>query len=367
MPKNRIHTLSDGRYAYSGTDAAGKRHSIKSRQGESKRAFAKRCDQLDQTCAGEVTITTMDQLFNKWSTLHLSVKCSAGDQRATRQLYRLHVKPIIGHRALSDLTRADIFNLLTIAEKKQLSASTLSKIRGCISRPFNWAINTLGLSLTPPTAGLRYAYLRPDRDKRRRYLTEDETDRILAASNRSKYGAAFELMLELGLRPSEVLGIQARDIQGGFLSVRRGVSQYGLTQLKTSTARRDVPLTKRAKTILNRLKKSTAFRSSAGWLFYCEGAPDGLPSADRLKKELQRTIRKVNKRSESDEISLSVSIIKASPYDFRHTFATRMAERGMPAETLRAIMGHADVKTTLTYYVDVTPKMLDAARAIMDA
>lgn len=36
-------------------------------------------------------------------------------------------------------------------------------------------------------------------------------------------------------------------------------------------------------------------------------------------------------------------------YDFRHTFATRAAESGMPVATLAAILGHADLRSVMKY------------------
>lgn len=36
-------------------------------------------------------------------------------------------------------------------------------------------------------------------------------------------------------------------------------------------------------------------------------------------------------------------------YDFRHTFATRAAESGMPVATLAAILGRADLRSVMKY------------------
>ncbi len=36
-------------------------------------------------------------------------------------------------------------------------------------------------------------------------------------------------------------------------------------------------------------------------------------------------------------------------YDFRHTYATRAAESGMPVATLAAILGHADLRSVMKY------------------
>src|SRR5208282_3892454 len=47
-------------------------------------------------------------------------------------------------------------------------------------------------------------------------------------------------------------------------------------------------------------------------------------------------------------------------YDFRHTFATRAAESGMPVATLAAILGHADLRS-VTKYVHVRQEAQDRA------
>jgi integrase-like protein len=45
-------------------------------------------------------------------------------------------------------------------------------------------------------------------------------------------------------------------------------------------------------------------------------------------------------------------------YDFRHTFATRAAESGMPVAMLAAILGHADLRS-VTKYVHVRQEAQD--------
>jgi len=37
------------------------------------------------------------------------------------------------------------------------------------------------------------------------------------------------------------------------------------------------------------------------------------------------------------------------PHSLRHSFATRLMEQGVPAETVRILLGHASLKTTQTY------------------
>ena len=39
-----------------------------------------------------------------------------------------------------------------------------------------------------------------------------------------------------------------------------------------------------------------------------------------------------------------------TPHTFRHTFCTKMANKGMDSNTLQYIMGHANITMTLNYY-----------------
>ena len=40
---------------------------------------------------------------------------------------------------------------------------------------------------------------------------------------------------------------------------------------------------------------------------------------------------------------------KLTPHCLRHSFATRLIEEGLPAETVRILLGHASIKTTQAY------------------
>ena len=52
-------------------------------------------------------------------------------------------------------------------------------------------------------------------------------------------------------------------------------------------------------------------------------------------------------------------------YDFRHTFATRAAESGMPVATLAAILGHADLRSVMKY-VHVRQEAQDRAMSAFE-
>jgi len=53
------------------------------------------------------------------------------------------------------------------------------------------------------------------------------------------------------------------------------------------------------------------------------------------------------------------------PYDLRHTFATRAAERGMPIPTLAAVLGHANLRSVMKY-VHISQEHMDREMARVD-
>lgn len=370
MPRNRIHKLSDGRYGYSVTDKAGERHRMVSHKGETKDAFSARCDELDKQCKFELRTDTFDDLFSSWIDMHVKPNLSNGDEQTTVYLYESFVKRHIGHLSLSEISPATIYNMLNEAAANGWSRSTVSKVKGVVSRPFQWAIGSVGLDMIPPTAAIRFRMKKVKKSRRRRYLTDDEANRVMGHAIRSKYHDAFALMLILGLRPSEALGLQIGDIEPEHLNIERAITIHDDSDGKTDMAPRRIRLPHQGVHILNRLKRQAAFVTTEGWLFPSEGG--GKPSMNAMKSAFDRVVRatavhKRGGRNGMKKLELIQPPVTATMYDLRHTFATRMVAMGMPAVTLQKIMGHADIKTTLSYYVDVTEEMESKAADLMQS
>jgi site-specific recombinase XerD len=47
----------------------------------------------------------------------------------------------------------------------------------------------------------------------------------------------------------------------------------------------------------------------------------------------------------------TTGVRRANPHRFRHTFASDMITAGVSLPALMQLMGHADIQTTLVYYV----------------
>ena len=53
-------------------------------------------------------------------------------------------------------------------------------------------------------------------------------------------------------------------------------------------------------------------------------------------------------------------------HSLRHTFATTLAEKGVHPSTAQKMLGHSDIRMTLTIYTRTTEGMQDSATAALE-
>ncbi len=172
-------------------------------------------------------------------------------------------------------------------------------------------------------------------EKNRDFILDQKTEkRFLELADYPLKQAAI-LMLDLGLRPEEVVGLRKADISPDVVIVRSG---------KTESARRALPQTHRTKSVF---ELCFATFPDSEWVFpgskgqhFTRGALDNLYTAFR------------NEHGFPERMVL---------YSCRHTFATRLAEScNGDLFVLKEALGHADTKTCQKY-VHVQPNYLTLA------
>jgi integrase len=131
------------------------------------------------------------------------------------------------------------------------------------------------------------------------------------------------LMLETGMRPEEVYRIAPESVSlaGSYLFIPFG---------KTKAARRRVPLTTTAKSVVARRMAGL----EAPFLFPCD-------------TDAARPVPKVN--NAHDRAVRDSKVAKFRLYDLRHTWATRAAESGIDLVTLASLLGHSKIQMVLRY------------------
>ena len=154
-------------------------------------------------------------------------------------------------------------------------------------------------------------------------------------------------MTETGLRVSELLGLYDTDFRGDAFRVCRQLDRqrddWSVAPLKTLASNREVKVSKTAAAALERWRvirqidreKIGGYWNDTGLTFT---AANGQPLFER---NLQRTL---------DLILGAAGLRHYSLHDLRRTFGTSLANKKTPIHVVGALMGHADIKTTLGHY-----------------
>lgn len=192
---------------------------------------------------------------------------------------------------------------------------------------------------------------------------ESRNDRVLSLAEERRYLTAAakhdslhdlaRLMLQQGLRPQELLALQKThvDLDNRVLHV---------VDSKTPAATRTINLTNESCVILGR-----RMASASPWVF-----PSRRKVWHRRRKEFywvtvggkhltySGIVKAHNKACNESGVALGI-------YSLRHTFATRFYRATKDIESLRRVLGHADLKTLLRY-VHIDADDLRAAMAAFE-
>ena len=173
-----------------------------------------------------------------------------------------------------------------------------------------------------------------------RIVSHEEEQRYMAAAS-SLLRDVATLIVETGMRPEEVFTIRKENIHltPSYLFVPHG---------KTRFARRNIQLTDASREILSR-RLAVA---KGAFLF---------PRKGDYNQPLT-TVRKLH--------HAALRTAKIDPpfrlYDFRHTFGSRTAMAGVDLPTLKELMGHSDISTTMRYVHPTPEHKREAVRKLED-
>ncbi len=300
-------------------------------------------------------------------------------------LSRVHIIPALGTVALAKLSTQQIRQFLNEKQDSGLSSRTVQYLHAVLRKALNVALrdqmvirNVAALVEPPRVTAKEVQPLSPD--EARRFLQEIDGDRLQAL---------YVTSISLGLRQSEALALQWRDIdlESGKLRIRyqlqrfkpqasdldkhaRSAMEVHLVEPKTKKSRRtiDMPQVTLLALAAHRMQQSKD-RMLAGtkWappLVHCEGnlqeadfvftTPIGTPLYGcNLTRRFQKRLQ-------------DAGIEHHRFHDLRHTAATLLAVQGVHPKTIQAVLGwdQASMMDRYTHFVD---EMRQEAAKQMDA
>jgi len=193
-------------------------------------------------------------------------------------------------------------------------------------------------------------------------LTKEEAYRFFVALQDEPFDfqCALQLLVTAGLRRGECIGLQWQDIDFDFgtLFVRRSVIYNGevgiiVSAPKTPKSVRVVPLMPKTIEMLRRLHtlRAIQYRDTdlkEAYLFCKKESTFEPRDPNSVTKRMARFMR-------------AHDLPPYSPHDLRHSCASLLLAEGADVKSVQEILGHADSRTTLDFYVRADINQMRAA------
>jgi integrase/recombinase XerD len=286
--------------------------------------------------------------------------------------------------SITSIQRNDITRHLLSLKGKGHKPASLSRNLACLRGWFAWLKNTSVIKIDPTEA-----LSNPQRAKMLpQVLTQEEVKKLLAAATKSRDRLIIELLYGAGLRVSELVGLDRKDVN---------LSQNYLRCLGKGSKERIVPFGNQALLAVQEYTRDESEkRAAADEVVALKGnkkpaANDRSSSAIKLARERKAAEIKAAKTAQSTALSgparrrqalshahvrvqplltgidgkrltrlvvwqiikrlaTSAGITKKlSPHTLRHSFATHLLENGADLRAVQELLGHSSVVTTQLY------------------
>jgi integrase len=250
-----------------------------------------------------------------------------------------HLLPRFKRWKLLDISTDDVARLVAEMQRHGYSGWTiigaLSTLSGCLGRA-----KRRGLIPANPVAELTRDERPSVNGGEKRVLNEKEIATVLAKAT-DAFRPLIAVMIFSGLRLGEALALkwEAVDFKAGFLQVRQQLTPgRELTELKTTSGRRDVVLIPQLAKMLKEHRMASLHKQPADFLF---SAPSG---RGRDQRSTSRAIERTFKRAGLEGQGLS-------SHNLRHTYASLLIV-GLKLDPVgvAAQLGHSNPSTTLRIY-----------------
>ena len=376
---------SDGMYVYTYTDPLSKRRYVYAsdlmalREKEEK-LIKNQIEGLDQYVSGRVTV---DFVFDRYISSKKRLR------QSTRQnyiyTYDRYVRGSFGHNKIGKIRYSDVlFFYQDMVDNQGLSVSTVDTVNTLLYPTFKMAVRDDIIRKNPCEgimAEIKDQYI--GRKNRRIALAKEQQKRFVEFLDEPEqlvWKPIITVLLGTGCRIGEIIGIRWDDVdyEAREISINHtttylskppggGKAHFVITPPKTRMGNRTIPM---LDSVYEAFKEEKANQELLGRK--CNLVIDGMTNfvfcnrfnnlivPSSLNKVIKRIISDYNAREEImalKEHREAVILPDFSCHTLRHTFCTRLCEVETNLKAIQAIMGHADIQTTMDIYADVTEDM----------
>lgn len=305
-----------------------------------------------------------------------------------KYLWEKFIKRDFGTRRICNVTKLDIKEwYCAILDDGVMGIGTLNNLNAVLQCVFDLAVDDDIISKNPCIGSIAFIKQKYHFQKNKRHaLTEEQQQAFVKYLNSEDYFETWKpiyiTLLGTGCRVSEIIGLRWRDVdfKSKTISINhnlicrkdKGLSteeKYYFTSPKTKAGIRVIPMlltvekallqSKELQARLNPWEKPPVIEGCNDWVFLNY---NGNLFRDQNLNRMLKVIASKYNESETVQAKLEqrepVLLPSFSVHNLRHTFATRFCENETNIKVIQAVLGHADIATTMDVYAEATTKKI---------
>lgn len=374
---------TDNTYVYTYTDPFKKRRfvyakdlqTLREKQDKLKK---EQLDGLDSYLAGNATLNFV---FDRYMSTKYDLR------KTTRSnylyMYNHFVRDGFGERLIAELKYSDVkYFYLYLLNDKGLQANTVDTIHTILHPTFQLAVRDDIIRKNPSDGvmaeikkkagknkGIRHALTIP---QQRAFLNYIANEPVF-----SHWLPLFTVLLGTGCRIGEVIGLRWQDVdyENRLININHSVVYYAVAGAptkksvfqvslpKTDAGIRDVPMMDE---VYEALQQEYEYQRENGFNSTTIDGMTGFIFCNRFgnvhnPQTVNRTIKRILENYNAEEV-LNAKKERRQPlilphfscHHLRHTFCTRLCENESNLKVIQAVMGHANIETTMDIYAEAT-------------
>ncbi len=261
------------------------------------------------------------EMVDKYMQEHSIPKKASADRD---QVSLVHLRPYFEEYAVAAITPRMINEYKNKRREEGASPATINRELALTKHAFNLALKEWGWVAENPVMKVTMEKEPPARD---RFLSYEEEESILSASPQWLKDIVI-FAIETGCRRGEILSLQWKDVD----LFKKVVTIFG----KKTGERRTIPLTNKVFEVLKEREKTRAKVQSITEDLVFDHPPGRRLNINTLKWTFGEVLEKTKLKG-------------VRFHDFRHTFASRLAQNGIDPYSIQKLMGHTSFSTTQRY------------------
>jgi len=332
-------------------------------RGTKKEAEKRRTELLHQLDTGafiKPTKTTFAEYLERWLQDYARPNISPRSYERYSGIVKKYLIPEMGDIALTQLKPEHIQRHYTNIRNKGLKPETRrfhhAVIHKALQTALKWGLlhRNVADGVDVPKNG----------HSEMRTWDDFEVRHFLDTAKDSVYYALFHMALFTGMRRSELLGLQWRDVELQQIHVCRALhhlkdGSYIFTQPKSEKSKRAIALSPSSVLVLAEHKeRQQAIRTMLGETLGKDDLVFSTPQGSPLRPN---TITRA-----WTMLAIKAGLKPIRLHDARHTHASLMLKQGIHPKIVQERLGHSTISMTLDIYSHVAPGLQEAAARSFD-